>query len=444
MTKSSPDIKRFAGLDLAKESIFVCVIDKEGLKQDEKFLTDLDSLMMLKKWLKKYNVESVVMEHTGIYTEPVKAILRDDFRLELVNPADVKRRNKKKTDTDDAWWLAELLLSGTIGKGKRILSSHLEDEKSIEYKKMTRLRAKYVKQATQQKNRIQRIFDRNNMRITSLFGDNKFTKTSFIVYEAIAQGISWNEKINEIVDLKERLSSKERNKYTRALNFIYSNEEKLESVMNNSTHAELLRIDRIELLMALKLLESFNSFVEIVEYEIKTFIQDNKAIRDQCNLITTIPGIGQTTANQILAEIPDIAVFESQKKFASFTGLAPRVSQSAEVVHIGSITKRGSPYIRQALFQAAKVASMNKDSPIGIKFKRLYERKGKGKGKIAWVAIARHIATIIWCLLTRKEEYRAKNFQKKEYKHKRKLLRKLSLNELSYEIKRRKCLTKGI
>ncbi len=103
-----------------------------------------------------------------------------------------------------------------------------------------------------------------------------------------------------------------------------------------------------------------------------------------------------------------------------------------------------SPFLRQALFQISKVSSMRKDSPIGVKFQRIYTRKGKGKGKMAWVAIARHIATLIWCLLTRKEKYRAKNCQKKKYKYKRKLLRKLSLSELSYEIKRRNHLVQRV
>ena len=96
MTNSSSDIKRYAGLDLAKESIFACIIDKNGLKKEKKFKTDLNDLLNLIKWLNNYNVVAVVMEHTGVYTEPVKFALQNDFRLELVNPADVKSKNKKR------------------------------------------------------------------------------------------------------------------------------------------------------------------------------------------------------------------------------------------------------------------------------------------------------------------------------------------------------------
>jgi len=446
MTNSSPNIKRFAGLDLAKESIFACVIDKNGFKKDKKFKTELNDLINLINCLKSHNVEAVVMEHTGVYTEPVKYSLQTEFRLELVNPADVRRRNKKKTDIEDAWWLAELLLSGTIGKGKRILSSHLEDEKAITFKKMTRLRAKYVKQNTQQKNRLIRIFDRNNLRVTSLFGENRFTKTAMIVYETIVQNITWNEKIGELMELKRSLSGKERNVCTRAVNFICNNEEKLEEIMKNTNQSQLPRIDRIELLMILQQSNLIQDCINLLENETEVFIQDNKKISDERELITSIPGIGIATAAQILAEIQDINNFASKEQFASYTGLVPSVSQSAEVTYVGSITKRGSPYLRQAIFQSAKVSSMKKESHIGKKFQRLFTRKGKGKGKakIAWVAIARHIATVIWCILTRKEKYKAIDSKKKEYKYKRRLLRKISLQELSYEIKRRKVLIQEI
>jgi len=444
MTFTPSDIKRFAGLDLAKESIFACVIDKLGYKAEKKFKTDLKDIMELKKWLTNRNVEAVVMEHTGVYTEPVKKVLQENFRLEIVNPADVKRKNKKKTDTEDAWWLAELLLSGTIGKGKRILSSHLEDEKSIEFKNMTRLREKKVKQTTSYKNRVIRIFDRNNLRIMKLFGDNKFTKTALIIYEAIIKEKSWKEIIAEFIEIKSNLSGKEGNSYTRAIKFITNNEEKLEEVIKYSSYKGLPRIDKIELLMNLNQIDILQNYIDLLDNEIEDFVENNKKIKGQRELITSIPGIGITTANQILSEIPEINYFATQKQFSSFTGLVPSVSQSAEVTYIGSITKRGSPHLRSALFQSAKIASMKKESPIGIKFQRIYNRKGKGKAKIAWVAIARHIATLIWCILTRKEKYKAENYKKKEYKYKKRLLKKMTLIELTIEIKRRNTLIQGI
>ena len=135
--------------------------------------------------------------------------------------------------------------------------------------------------------------------------------------------------------------------------------------------------------------------IQLLENEINLVIKLKEDYSQAIEIITTIPGIGESTAPQILAEIPPIDHFLSADSFASYSGLIPRVSQSAEVRHLGSITKRGSRYLREALYQAAQVASMRKDSSLGKRFSRLYKRKGKGKAKIVWVAIARQIARII-------------------------------------------------
>ena len=185
MTDSKNINIRFAGLDLAKESIFACIVDFNGLREENKFLTTLIDLIRLKEWLHSYQVQQVAMENTGIYTEPVIAVLHTEFEVEVVNAADTKRSNKKKTDQDDAWWLAELLKAGTIGKGKRITSSVLLSPKQQTLRKLTRMKSKCSDHATRQKNRIHKVFDRLNIKITSIFGDNKFTITALRLYAAL-------------------------------------------------------------------------------------------------------------------------------------------------------------------------------------------------------------------------------------------------------------------
>ena len=141
----------------------------------------------MNEWLKTYNVLEVAFENTGIYSEPVIKVLKSKFDLMVVNTADTKRSNNKKTDTDDAWWLAELIKGLTIGKGRKIEISYLQDETQSGLKKLTRLKAKYSKNATTHKNRINKIFARQNTRIFDLFGQNKFTQTSIHIYLAIAE-----------------------------------------------------------------------------------------------------------------------------------------------------------------------------------------------------------------------------------------------------------------
>jgi transposase len=99
--------------------------------------------------------------------------------------------------------------------------------------------------------------------------------------------------------------------------------------------------------------------IQILENEINQIIASNNNYLESINILTTIPGIGETVAPQILAEIPPIENFVSADQFSSYTGLTPRIAQSAEVKHFGSITKTSPKYLREALYQAAKIASMS-------------------------------------------------------------------------------------
>ncbi|MFX0091923.1 MAG: transposase, partial [Candidatus Hodarchaeota archaeon] len=138
-----------------------------------------------------------------------------------------------------------------------------------------------------------------------------------------------------------------------------------------------------------------------------------------------------------MAEIPPVELFSSAKQFTSFTGLAPKVSQSGEVTYTGWITKGGPNYLQKALYQAAQVASMKKHTRMGQKFQQIYRRKGKGKGKIAWVALACHLATIIWVILTRKEEYREERYVKKPWYQTRKKLERKTIQAIAEELKQK-------
>ena len=128
MAKQKGLHKYYAGLDIAKRKVNLCIIDSNDFRLDEEYDTTLDGLLMLKEQLKNYSVENVIYENTDVYSVPVTNILKDEIEVMPVHPADVKRKNQKKTDVSDAWWLANLLRSGTIGKDKGIESSYIPDE----------------------------------------------------------------------------------------------------------------------------------------------------------------------------------------------------------------------------------------------------------------------------------------------------------------------------
>lgn len=121
----------------------------------------------------------------------------------------------------------------------------------------------------------------------------------------------------------------------------------------------------------------------------------------QVTLLTSIPGIGLTTAYLLTAEIGEIGRFPSSKQFASYFGLVPRLSQSAHHAYYGRITKLGNPYVRWALVQAAhRLVRIDKEHKRFVD--RISYRAGKKK---AIVALARKLATIVYCVLKEQRPY---------------------------------------
>jgi transposase len=133
-------------------------------------------------------------------------------------------------------------------------------------------------------------------------------------------------------------------------------------------------------------------------------INEKSSSLPQVTLLTSIPGIGSTTAFLLASEIGNIQRFNSHKKFASYFGLVPSLSQSGNHAHYGRITKVGNPYVRWALVQTAhRIIRME---PEWEKFaKRIMYRSGKKK---AIVAVARKLAVLVYTVLKRQQPYQKK------------------------------------
>jgi transposase len=116
-------------------------------------------------------------------------------------------------------------------------------------------------------------------------------------------------------------------------------------------------------------------------------------------LLRTVPGVGHVLGYTIAAEIGDIGRFENPSKLCGYTGLCPRVYQSGEADHRGSLAKNGPKYLRWALIEAATHASRH---PVyAERYASTAKRLGRSRGKkIARVDIARRLAEAIWWMLT--------------------------------------------
>ena len=162
-------IERCAGLDVHQKTVVACVLygslDKRPKKEIKTFPTNTSGLLNLSDWLTSMQVTDVVMESTGVYWKPIWNILEENFQLILANAKHVKNVPGRKTDVKDAEWLAKLLRSGLIE------SNFVPPEEIRDLRDLTRYRTKLVQTCTQEKNRIHKILQDANIKLTSVLSD---------------------------------------------------------------------------------------------------------------------------------------------------------------------------------------------------------------------------------------------------------------------------------
>ncbi|MTW88406.1 IS110 family transposase, partial [Virgibacillus dakarensis] len=174
-------IERCAGLDVHQETVVACVLfgplDKKPKKSIETFRTTTKGLLELNDWLTSMQVTDVVMESTGVYWKPVWNVLESNFQLVLANAKHVKNVPGRKTDFKDAEWLAQLLRCGLI-EGSFVPPEDIRDLRDL-----TRYRKKLVHNRTAEQNRIHKILQDANIKLTSVLS-NIFGQSGRQILEA--------------------------------------------------------------------------------------------------------------------------------------------------------------------------------------------------------------------------------------------------------------------
>jgi transposase len=197
-------IERCAGLDVHQENVVACVLfgplDKKPQKSIQTFATTTTGLLALSDWLASLQVTEVVMESTGVYWKPVWNILEDTFKLALANARHVKNVTGRKTDVKDAEWLAQLLRCGLIE------SNFVPPEGIRDLRDLTRYRKKLIQNRTAEQNRIHKILQDANIKLTSVLS-NIFGVSGRRILEAIINGEKIEtEDLRKLVDDRTKAS----------------------------------------------------------------------------------------------------------------------------------------------------------------------------------------------------------------------------------------------
>jgi transposase len=368
-----------AGLDVHKDTVVVCVRRlRTGAKrktdsQVRTFGTMTEQILALADWLVEEGVTHVAMESTGVYWKPIWNLLESGpYAMLLVNAQHIKQVPGRKTDVKDCEWIAQLLQCGLLR------GSFVPPPPQRDLRELTRQRRKLIQAKAAVANRIQKILEDANIKLGSVATD-VLGKSGRAMLRALIAGEDDPAVLAELALRKLRAKIPQLRAALRG------------GVTEN--HRFLLKL----------LLEEVTQMEAWIEQLIQRIVAVLPVpFAEAIKRLTTIPGIEERAAENILAEIGvNMDQFASVGHLASWTGMCSGNRQSGGKRYSGRTTK-GNLWLRATLVQVAWAASHTKGTYFAAQYRRLAGRRGK---KRALVALGHTILTVIYYVLKRRTTY---------------------------------------
>jgi transposase len=355
---------KYVGIDVHKKMCQAAVLDEDGTPLDEiRFRNDVESIenFALKLTTFRDEVKAVVESTGNLWIQVHDRLEEHGFDVALSNPYKTRLIAEAKVKTDKV----DARTLARLLRADMLSTCYVPGEEQRSRRELLRHRMRLVKTRTEVKNRIHSLLDKHGLHMPH--------KTSF---------------------------SKK--------NVIWLREQDL-GFMDDA----ILRSD-------LAVLESVDEQVGLMEEKIAVLAVEDPRVR----LLMTMTGVGYFSAMLLLAEIGDIDRFGSDKRLASWAGLAPSVRQSGEKTRIGGVSGPGNKRVRWLMVQCAHSACRHDP-----RFRSFYERYSKRRGgKKAVVAVAHEMIRIVFYMLKRGEAYRGENREVTERKFKS--MERMALNGL--------------
>ena len=387
------------GIDIGKNHHEASIVSPEGkqIGRSLRFATThkgADSLMSF--IFKNIGNSPCVfgMEATGHYWYPIYSFLKaKGYTIYVINPiqSDSLRKmyiRQTKNDSIDSFLIAEVIRFGQFG------TTSMADENILAMRQLCRYRDSIISSRTEIKLRIGTIMEQIFPEYEKQFSSLWVSTSMGILEKYLTPENIENAPIDELFEI---IKDKSHNRLTKA---------KAISIKEAAADTFGIKIAQDAFSFQLKQLIDRMNFldkqIEALDIEIMKYYE-----QFDCYL-HTIPGIGIIGAATILAEIGDISRFKNSSSLIAFAGIDPTVRQSGEFNSTHNhMSKRGSPYLRHAIFLAATTCSFH-NSPLNAYYKK---KRDQGKHHLtATGAVARKLTTVIYAVLRDSKPYEPKKF----------------------------------
>lgn len=396
---------RCAALDLGKDVLTAAVRLQDGgsVSRDcRTYGTTTSQLLELSSWLLAHGVTHVVMEATGSYWKPVWHMLEGQFELTLANPTQIKNLPGHKSDVNDATWMADLLAHGLI-RGSFVPPAPIEA-----LRELTRTRKQLVREVARHTQRIQKILDVANIKITGRISDI-LGQSGRAILKALMAGERDAERLADLAHPRLKVKRE---------------------VLVEALRGRLTVSQRHLLRVHLQLIETIDASVAELDREIEKAVEP---FRELAARLKAIPGLREVNTPALLAEVGvDMTPFRTHGHLISWARLCPRLDESAGKVH-SKRTLKGAVWVKTLLIQAAWSAIKSKDSYLRAQFLRLRARRGSKK---AIVAVAASILTAVYYVIRDGQSYRDLGTHHFEGRDRSRAARRLvaRLHQLGYHV----------
>ena len=394
LTKAG-DFMFYIGIDIAKHNHEASIIDSNGslLCESISFTNSQKGCEKLIALLERFSVSTnnciIGMEATGHYWLSVYSYLIDlGFDLKVINPiqSDAFRKmyiRQTKNDSKDSFVIAQIMRFGQFS------ASSLSDENVMALRQLSRYRLFLVDDCSDLKRKVICLLDQVFPEYSKLFSDTfgVTSKELLLKYPTPEEMLSIST-----TKLSNFISKCSHGRYGRL---------KAEEIQNAAKSSFGVKFASTAFSFQIKQMIEQIKFIETQLKELEKEITDLLMCTNQ--VITSIPGIGNILGAVIIGEIGDISRFDSAPKLVAYAGLDVRVSQSGQFVGTQmKISKKGSPYLRRAIWMAATVAAFS-DPVLSEYYQSL---RARGKHHLTAIgAVSRKICNIIFAVLRDNKPY---------------------------------------